>query len=99
MGDFVLALWGRPVLSDTWMLSSRMLRNLNEKFAFVVSDREVGSVTILTSLLIRFEHAGDQEVVLEFYGDGLVCKGFGDREDQLSATWCKSKIRRHHGRC
>ena len=37
-------------------------------------------------LVHGFEHAGDQEVVLEFYYDGLVCEGFEDREDQLPVT-------------
>ena len=29
-------------------------------------------------LVYRFEHTGDQEVVLEFYDNGLVRKGFED---------------------
>ena len=37
-------------------------------------------------LVYRFEHVSDWEVVLEFYDDGLVWKGFKDREDQLPAT-------------
>ena len=37
-------------------------------------------------LVYRFEHAGNQEIVLEFYDDGLVCESFEDREDQLPAT-------------
>jgi len=42
--------------------------------------------------LVQLEHAGDQEVVLEFYDDGLVCKGFKDREDQLLTTWFKKEL-------
>ena len=38
-------------------------------------------------LVYGFEDAGDQEIVLEFYNDGLVCESFEDREDQLSATF------------
>jgi hypothetical protein len=38
------------------------------------------------SLVNGFEHASDQEVVLEFDDDRLVCEGFEDREDQLPVT-------------
>ena len=38
------------------------------------------------SLVYGFKDAGDQEVILEFYDDGLVCEGFEDREDQLPST-------------
>ena len=38
-------------------------------------------------LVYGFEDAGDQEIVLEFYNDGLVCESFEDREDQLPATF------------
>ena len=36
-------------------------------------------------LIYRFEHAGNQKIVLELYDDGLVCEGFENREDQLPA--------------
>ena len=32
-------------------------------------------------LVYRFEHASNQEIVLEFYNDGLICESFEDRED------------------
>lgn len=32
----------------------------------------------IQKLVYGFEHAGDQEVVLELYNDGLVCEGFED---------------------
>ena len=38
-------------------------------------------------LVHGFEHAGDQEVVLEFHDDGLVCECFEDREYQLQVMF------------
>ena len=37
----------------------------------------------LEGAISRIEHAGNQEIILGFYNDGLACEGFEDRQGQL----------------